>query len=124
MDMDVVNEFLGRETGIRVIIKLTTSDDVRIEAGAGQIKSEIGENLAGCGMVGKKEAVQKDYALHAVERPSIKVLRSSQYSSRYRVVAGHMHSDCSAHYVEKDMDTTGIVKSVQNAELFGERTGD
>jgi hypothetical protein len=121
MDMDVVNGFFGGETCIRLIVKLAACDDVRVDPRPGQMESEISENLASCGMVGKKEAVKKNYALHAVDRPGI---RSSQYSSRYRIVARHMHSDCAAHYVEKDLDATGVIEPLQNAELFGKRTGN
>ena len=62
MDMDVAHRFIGRKLRIWFIIELSAGNDMRVDSGGGQMESEVTEKLAGRGMVGEKEAVQKYYA--------------------------------------------------------------
>jgi hypothetical protein len=82
---------------------------MRIDAGTRQIESEIGKKLAGCRMVGEEVAIKKDDPLHAIGRPGARHRDLRDELSRYRIVARHMHSNSSAHYIQKDMDATGVI---------------
>jgi hypothetical protein len=54
----------ARQCGIRLVIDLPGCDDVHFVSCRGQVKRQIGQNLAGGRMIGKELAVNEDQSRH------------------------------------------------------------
>jgi hypothetical protein len=123
--MDATHRLFARQARIGLIVELLAGDDMSLNSGGGQMDSEISENLTSRGMVGEEEAIEEDDALHlSVASQGGGARAKVLSSSRYRIVARHLHWDRSTHDLEQDANATGIVKAIQDAELFGKRTRD
>jgi len=64
MHVHAVDDFLIRQGCPGIIVDLPRRDDVHLAAGIGQVKCEIGKNLAGGRMVGKEKPVDEDQSRH------------------------------------------------------------
>src|SRR5260370_40176553 len=122
MDVDITHGFFAWKPRIWFIIELSAGDDMRLAPGRGQMEGEVTENLTGGGMVGEEKAIEEDDALHLSATSRAGRRNQALRSSRYHVVARHLHRDCSAHDLEQDANATGIVEAIQDTEQFGGRT--
>ena len=95
---------------------------MRLGSRRSQVEGEVTKNLTGCGMVGEEKAIEEDDSLHSIAWRTGRGSDRIFPSSRYRVIAWHLHRDRSPHNLEQDTNATGIIEPVENAKLVGERT--
>jgi hypothetical protein len=69
MYSNAVESFVSRQRGTRIIIDLPRRDNVHFVSAPGQMKRQVGQNLAGRGVVGGKIAVNEDQSRHRIGLP-------------------------------------------------------
>ena len=60
MHVDAFDVFASGQCGVGIIVDLRRCDDVHFVPGRDQVKRQIGENLAGRGVIRKKEAIDEN----------------------------------------------------------------
>ncbi len=57
MNPDAMRNVLRWQALTRRVVKLLARDDIYLKATRSEMKCEVGEELAGCGMIGKEKTV-------------------------------------------------------------------
>src|SRR5665647_1926766 len=73
--MDPVHRFLCRQPRARIVIALLADDNMHAPSRCSQVKGEVAQKLASCGMIGVEVAIEEEQPLHGVGsnlyRPSL-----------------------------------------------------
>src|SRR6516164_7756208 len=64
MHMHTIDNFAHRQCRFGIIIELRAGDDMHVTSCVGQVKNEVGEDLASCRMVGSEKSIDKNQSRH------------------------------------------------------------
>lgn len=83
MKADSAYRVLVRQTRLRLVVELMAGDGMHVPAGLCQMEGQVGNNLAGGGMVGRKISIEEENSLHRGNADHILNIRVSSSYQKY-----------------------------------------
>ena len=62
--MHTIDDFAHGQRRLGIVVELCAGDDMHVASCAGQVIGEVGEDLAGCRMVGKEKSIDENQSRH------------------------------------------------------------